>query len=69
MRGFHDLLRQKPSSLFMLMGWSSVSVAGLMMQSMDLDLVERILVFWSWIQYPDGYCVCCAPAQLTFPGD
>jgi hypothetical protein len=26
MRGFHDLLRQKPTSQFILLGWSSVSV-------------------------------------------
>jgi hypothetical protein len=25
MRGFHDLLRQTPSSLFILLGWSSVT--------------------------------------------
>jgi hypothetical protein len=27
MRGFHDLLREKPSSLFILFGWNSVSIA------------------------------------------
>jgi hypothetical protein len=32
MRGFNDLLREKPSSLFML-GWSSISVASLMIRS------------------------------------
>jgi hypothetical protein len=26
MRGFHDLLRQKPSSLFVLFGWRSISI-------------------------------------------
>jgi hypothetical protein len=26
MKGFHDLLRQKPSSLLMLLGWGSISV-------------------------------------------
>jgi hypothetical protein len=31
MRGFHDLLKQKPSSLFILLGWSSISIASLMM--------------------------------------
>jgi hypothetical protein len=36
-RGFHDLLRQKPSSLFILLGWSSI--ASLMMRSMYLGLV------------------------------
>jgi hypothetical protein len=30
MRGFHDLLlRQKPTSLFIMLGWSSISVASL----------------------------------------
>jgi hypothetical protein len=33
MRGFHDLLRQNPTSLFMLLGWSSISMASLMMWS------------------------------------
>jgi hypothetical protein len=28
--GIHDLLRQKPSSLFILLGWSSISVTSLM---------------------------------------
>jgi hypothetical protein len=45
MRGLHDLLRQKPSSLFMLMGWSSISTASLMMRSMYLELVVRMAVF------------------------
>jgi hypothetical protein len=31
-RGFHDLLREKPSSLLML-GWSSISIASLMIRS------------------------------------
>jgi hypothetical protein len=33
MRGFHDLLRQNPASLFMLFRWSSISMASMMMQS------------------------------------
>jgi hypothetical protein len=32
MRGFHDLFRQKPSSLFILLGWSSIPVASLMIK-------------------------------------
>jgi hypothetical protein len=31
MRGFHDLLREKPSFLSMLLGWSSISITSLMM--------------------------------------
>jgi hypothetical protein len=48
MRGFYDLLRQKPSSLFISLGWSSISIASLMMQFMYLDLVGRMLVFCSY---------------------
>jgi hypothetical protein len=33
MRGFHDLLRQNPASLFILFGWSSISMASMMMRS------------------------------------
>jgi hypothetical protein len=32
MRDFHDLLRQNPTSLFMLLGWSSISMASLTMR-------------------------------------
>jgi hypothetical protein len=31
MRGWYHLLKQKPSSLFMLLGWSSISTASLTM--------------------------------------
>jgi hypothetical protein len=43
-RGFHDLLRQKPSSLFILYEWSSISMASLMMRSMYLVFVESMQV-------------------------
>jgi hypothetical protein len=46
MRGFHDFLKQKTSSLFRC---SSISVTSLMMY---LDLVERILMTWSWTAVP-----------------
>jgi hypothetical protein len=52
MRGFHDRLRQRPSSLFMLFVFSSISMASLISRSMYLDLVDRILVSWSWIRCP-----------------
>jgi hypothetical protein len=45
-RGFHDQLKQRPSSLFMLLGCSSISKASLIIQSMYLDLEERVLVSW-----------------------
>jgi hypothetical protein len=34
MSGFRDLLRQKPTSLFILLVWSSISMASLMMRYM-----------------------------------
>lgn len=43
-RGFHVILNMRPSSLFMLLGCSSSSVAFLMSQSMQIVLVERILL-------------------------
>jgi hypothetical protein len=42
MRGFHDLLREKPSSLFMLLGWNSIYIASLMIWSIHLDFLARI---------------------------
>jgi hypothetical protein len=35
-------IKQNPFSLLILLGWSSVLVAFLMVQSMYMDLVERI---------------------------
>jgi hypothetical protein len=49
-RGFHDLLRQEPSYLFILLGLSSISIASLMMRSMYLGVVERMVVFCSWMR-------------------
>jgi hypothetical protein len=43
-RGFHVLLKLMPSSLFMLCGCNSSSVASLMRWSMYPDLAERSLV-------------------------
>jgi hypothetical protein len=45
MRGFHARLREKPSSPFMLLGWSSVFIASLMTQSICLYFLARMLVF------------------------
>jgi hypothetical protein len=50
MRGFHDWLRRRPSSVFMLLGCSSISVFSLIIHSMYLDLVERMVVLWSQLQ-------------------
>jgi hypothetical protein len=43
-RGFQDLLSVRPSSLFMLNGCISISMASLMRRSMYLVLAERSLV-------------------------
>jgi hypothetical protein len=42
--GFHDLLRQKPTSLFIFFGWSSISMASITTQSMYRALVARMEV-------------------------
>jgi hypothetical protein len=39
------LLRQKTSSLFMLLGWNSISVTS-QIRFMNVDVVEMILIFW-----------------------
>ena len=62
--GFHDLLRLKPPSLFMLFGCISISMASLMRRSMLLVFVERSLVscnqmMWSWLK------LCSATADLS----
>lgn len=49
MKGFPDWLRQRSFSLFMMLGWSSVSVAFLIILSIYMALVDRILVYWSLI--------------------
>lgn len=46
MRGLLDFLRQKPSSVFILLGWSTIPILALMVQSTYPCLVERILVLW-----------------------
>jgi hypothetical protein len=38
MRDFHDLLRQKLASLFVLLGWTSIPIASLMMRPVCLGL-------------------------------
>jgi hypothetical protein len=60
LRCFHDLLRQKSSSLFMLLWWNST--VPLMIRSMYLGLMMRILVLWSCTWCP--MLILC-PAQLT----
>jgi len=41
---FHALLREKSSSLFMLLGWSLTSTASLMMCSKHLVFIAKILL-------------------------
>jgi hypothetical protein len=52
-RGFQDLLKVRPSSLFMLCGCNSSSIASLVSRSMCPVLAERnfmscSLMIWSW---------------------
>lgn len=42
-RGFHNLLKDFPSSLFMLLGWSSISVTSLLSWSQCLYFLTRML--------------------------
>jgi hypothetical protein len=57
-RGFRDLLRQKPASLLIWLGWNSISQATLTVQSMYRNFVVRMEVrppLWSsgqssWLQ-------------------
>ena len=63
-RGFKDLLSVRPSSLFLLNGCISISMASLMRRSMYLVLAERSLVscsrmVWSWLK------LCSATADLS----
>jgi hypothetical protein len=62
MRCFHNLLRHKPSSLFTLLGWSSITIA-----PWWYDLY--IWVWWRGCWCHGAECDapswCCAPSQLT----
>jgi len=60
---FSDLLREKPSSLFMLSGWSSISVSSLMICSMYLAFMPRILVSWNWLWWPRS--VLCSAMLIS----
>ena len=62
-RGFQDLFKVRPSSLFILCGCISSSVASLMSRSMYLVLAERSfvscsLIMWSWL-------ILCSTADLS----
>ena len=62
-RGLHDPCKARPSSLFILFGWSSNSVASLVSLSMESDMIERVqvswnLMRWSWLK------LCSATANL-----
>jgi len=53
-RGFQDLLKVRPSSLFILCGCISSSIASLMSRSMYPVLAEKSfvscsLIVWSWL--------------------
>jgi hypothetical protein len=62
--GFQDLLRVRPSSLLMLCGCISISIASLMRQSMHPVFAERSsvscsLMMWSCLK------LCSATADLS----
>jgi hypothetical protein len=42
LEGADERLRQKPTSLFILLGWSSISMASLTMRSMYRVVVARM---------------------------
>jgi hypothetical protein len=64
MSGFHDLLRQKPTILFILVRWSSILMASLTMWSMYWVLVARTEVLWNWIRCPQS-TLCSDMADLS----
>jgi hypothetical protein len=64
MRGFHDLLRHKPTSLWILLGWSSISMAFLTIRSMYRVLVARMEVSWNRMRCPESP-LCSATADLS----
>jgi hypothetical protein len=68
-RGFHDLLRQRPSSLFIFLRWGLISVASLLMWSMYLNLMETMLVSWVRSDYPGCCCVWLGLVYLNGPGE
>jgi hypothetical protein len=58
MRGFHDLLRQKPSSLFILLGQSSTSVASLCLHNLTFNALhgvksQKIVLFSRTVNAPN----------------
>jgi hypothetical protein len=62
-RGFQDLLKVRPSSLFIFCGCISSSIASLMSRSLYQVLAERSfvscnLIMWSWLM------LCSATADL-----
>ena len=63
-KGFQDLLKVRPSSVFMLCGCVSTIMASLMSLSTCPDLAERSfvscsLIMWSWLM------LCSAAADLS----
>jgi hypothetical protein len=51
-KGSQDLFREKLSSLFMFMGWSSISSTSLTFHSLHLGVLARTLVFCNRMQCP-----------------
>jgi hypothetical protein len=59
-----DLLRQNPTSLFILLGWSSISMASLTMRSMYRVFMARTEVSWNRMLCPESM-QCSATADLS----
>jgi len=56
MRGFHDLLWEKLSSLLMLLRWSKIPIASLIIQSVCLCILARILAHVNAVFCPVMKC-------------
>jgi hypothetical protein len=70
MRGFLDLLWQKPSSLFVSLGRSSISIASVMMRSIHVGAVERILMLCRSTGYSNAqHCKSASQAWCSTASD
>jgi hypothetical protein len=62
-RVFHDLHWEK-RSLFILSGWSSISIISLIRHSLPPDFLTRILVSWNGTQW-QKFMLCLAMADFS----
>jgi hypothetical protein len=64
MRSFHEQIKKMPSSLFLFLGWSSLSSALLMIGAVHLDFFLSILVFCCWMRWT-RFVLCSATADFS----